>query len=54
MENKEIYTPMEKILVEGATRLSHNEKLMALLEFELEQHMKRLEEQVELQGEVEL
>ena len=35
MEN-EIYTPMEKILIEGATRLEHNNKLLLLLDYEME------------------
>lgn len=42
---KEIYTPMERILIEGANRLEHNHNLMLLLDYELEQYMKRLEEE---------
>lgn len=43
---KEIYTPMEKILIEGATRLEHNNKLLLLLEYEMEQHIRELEKQL--------
>lgn len=53
---KEIYTPMEKVLIEGATRLQHNQKLLLLLDYEMDQLIRGLEQQVEEQGkdEVEL
>ena len=44
---KEIYSPMEKVLIEGATRLEHNNKLLLILEYEMEQLMRNLEKEVE-------
>lgn len=52
MANKEVYTPMEKILIEGAQRLQHHNKLLLLLDYEMEQLIKPLEEQVALQEEL--
>lgn len=53
---REIYTPMEKVLIEGATRLEHNRQLLVLLDYEMEKHIQALEDQLEEQGaeEVEL
>lgn len=57
---KEIYTPMERILVEGTQKLTerqeHNNKLLLLLDYEMEQLISGLENQLEEQGkdEVEL
>ena len=45
----EIYTPMERILIEGATRLQHNERLLVLLDYEMEQLISGLEAQAEEQ-----
>ena len=44
---EEIYAPMEKVLIEGANRLEHNNQLMLLLEYEMEQHMRELEKEVD-------
>lgn len=44
-----IYTPEEKILIEGAkilTRAEANSKLLLLLDYEMEQYMRELERSV--------
>ena len=51
---KEIYSPMEKILIEGATRLTHSQQLLTLLDYEMEQHIRALEAQVEDMGKEEI
>lgn len=51
---KEIYTPMERILIEGAQkateRQEHKNKLLLLLDYEMEQLIRGLEKQLEEQG----
>lgn len=42
MQN-EIYTPMEKVLVEGAKSLTFNEKMLLLIDYEMSQYMRELE-----------
>ena len=48
MENK-FYTPMEQVLIEGANRLQHNNNLLLLLDYEMEQLISGLEAQVQEQ-----
>lgn len=44
---KEIYTPMEKVLIEGANRIQHRENLCLLLAYEMEKLMEELEAKFE-------
>ena len=49
---KEIYTPMEKVLIEGANRLEHNQQLMLLLDYELDKLIEKLEKEAEAREEM--
>lgn len=55
---KEIYSPMEKILINGAQivteRQEQKNKLLLLLDYEMEQLIRGLEEQLEEQGKEEV